>query len=295
MNKIRPGRSSILHLAGSPENFAGNFETVCNVSRYEISKQPEFKPEHSEVDVGFVFAMPMEAAGIVDRLKESKTTKGDGRTFHAGRFDANRVVIVESGVGREKAGRAAEVLIDVFQPKRVVSAGYAGALSRRLERFATCFPELVVREFDGAALDLSGPIPRTISASSEPVQDRLVLLTTDFVVDTPEFKQALGRRTGAEIVDMETFAVAEVCGRLAVPFLAVRIVLDTAGEQLPDDIRRMMKSAERSRTRLVGSVLGSLFRRPSVLFDLYSLKERALAATDRLAERLAAELRDRKG
>jgi adenosylhomocysteine nucleosidase len=213
----------------------------------------------SEWDIGFVFAMPMEAAGVVDRLKEAKKTQGNGRTFYTGLFCNYRVVVVESGVGQTKAKEATEVLFDVFQPKRILSAGYAGGLSERLKRFNVCLPEIVIRESDGKKISLSQPVPEIIQ---ETVSEKLILLTTDFVVHSEKQKQVLGKKNNAELVDMETFAVAEVCRNRRIPFLAVRIILDTVQEQLPQDIQRILKNTEKGRARLVGSVLGSLFSRP---------------------------------
>ena len=230
-------------------------------------------------DIGFVFALPMEAAGIVDRLADRQTTIGDGRKFHTGRLRQFRIAVVESGVGQEKAGRATDALIETFRPQRLVSAGYSGALSETLKRFAVRIPTAVVRESDGKRIDLQPDADNAV-----------ILLTTDFVVATPKRKKSLGAKHQAALVDMETFAVAERSRDHGVPFLSIRIVLDTVGESLPKDVQRIMRSAERSTARLAGSVLGSLFSRPSALLDLYKLKERAIDATDRLAKRIFSEL-----
>ncbi len=254
-------------------------------------KNGETEPdEKAAVDIGFVFAMPMEAAGIVDRLERKKTTCGNGRTFHTGLFGNSRVALVESGVGQEKATSATEVLIDVFAPERIVSAGYGGGLSKRLKRFNVCFPEMLIRLSDGARLDLAEPIPKFVEAEVGPVKGKLALLTADRVIDTPVEKFSLGRETGAELVDMESFAVAEVCRNRAVPFRAIRVVLDDAEEELPKDMQRILKHAEVGGARLAGSVLGSLFRRPTSLLDLFSLKQRALEAADRLANHIGREI-----
>ncbi len=256
----------------------------------EVAAAPE--ADKPVTEIGFVFAMPMEAAGIADKLQQKKTTKADGRIFHTGLWNNRRVALVESGVGQDKAGRAAEILLDVFEPRRVLSAGYGGGLHGRLKQFNVCFPEQLVRHSDGARLDVTEPIPVRMDHVALPVDGKLALLTTDFVVATPNRKRGLLRETGAELVDMETFAVAEVCRLRGVPFLSARIILDTAAEELPRDVQRIMKDAEIGGVRLAGSVLGSLFRRPTAMLDLFSLKQRALSATDRLAKRLAAEIQE---
>jgi adenosylhomocysteine nucleosidase len=247
----------------------------------------EREPAANGIEIGFVFALPMEAAGIVDVLTEHQTTRGDGRTFHTGLFGNRRVAVIESGIGQEKARRAAEVLIDVFAPKRLCSAGYAGGLSKRLKQLNVCFPEQVMRDSDAKILDLTGSIPKYVENGTEP---KLTLLTADSMVDSPQKKRVLGERTGAELVDMETFAAADVCRERNVPFLSVRIILDTAEEQIPKEIQRISQSAAKGKIRLAGSVLGALFSRPSSMLDLLSLQRRALMATDRLAKRIKAEL-----
>ncbi|MDR1268441.1 MAG: hypothetical protein LBK82_02845 [Planctomycetaceae bacterium] len=258
----------------------------------------ENQPNNSDVtavDLGFVFAMPMEASGVADDLKQHQTTRGNGRTFHTGIFHGYRTAIVESGVGQENAGRAAEVLLDVFQPKRIFSAGYAGGLSKRLKQFNVCFPEILVRESDGKTFYVSNSVPEMIEESSdlgkrEKQNGKLILLTTDFVVGSPKRKSLLYHQTGAELVDMETFAVAEVCRQHQIPMLAVRIILDTVEEQIPKDVQRILKNVEKGGARLAGSVLGSIFSRPSSMLDLLSLKQRALRAADQLAKQIAVEL-----
>ncbi len=89
---------------------------------------------------------------------------------------------------------------------------------------------------------------------------------------------------------MESFAVADVCRKHGLPFLSIRIILDTVEEELPKDVQRMLKHAETGGARLVGSVIGSLFRRPQSMLDLFSLKQRALEATDRLSRHIGAEI-----
>ncbi len=255
----------------SPE--AGTELVRCEDHDVKYSEPPP-------TDIGFVFAMPMEAAGIVDRLKDAETTIGDQRRFHTGRFGKFRVAVVESGVGQAKAAQATDALIEAFQPQRIVSAGYSGALAENLKRFAIRIPQTVVRESDGRRLHLAGA----------PSPEGETLLTTDFVAATPKVKKSLGKKFAAQLVDMETFAVAERSLNRGIPFLSVRIVLDTVAEAIPNDVQRIMKNAERGTARLVGSVLGSLFSRPSALIDLYTLKERALDATDRLAKRVYREI-----
>jgi len=242
------------------------------------------------IDTGFIFALRQEAVGVLDRLKRAKTTRGDGCTFTTGNIDGLSIAVVLSGVGQNNAEEAAKKLIDVFEPKSICSAGYAGGLSTRLQQLALCVPEQVIRESDGEALDLSESIPRRTS----PLPDKFTLITVNDVVETPEQKRVLHERTGAEIVDMETFAIADVCRERNVPFFALRVVLDAADNRIPKDIARILGSLDKGVSRLSGTILGNIFSRPSVVLDLVSLKKRAFNAAERLAQFVLAELSQKR-
>ena len=240
-------------------------------------------------DIGFVFALRQEAVGILDRLKRPQKTIGNGWTFHTGKINDIGIVAVVSGVGQKHAEEAAKILIDVFAPKLICSAGYAGGLSPRLKQFNICVPEQVLRESDLHALDLSKPIPR----KTPPVQGKLTLVTVNDVIESPEQKQRLSTLTGAEIVDMETFAVADVCRNRKIPFCSFRIVLDTVNDRIPKDIANILGSMDKGAMRLSGTILGNVWSRPSVVFDLVSLKQRAFTAAERLVQFAVDELRRR--
>ena len=238
------------------------------------------------VDTGFIFALRQESVGILDRLTRFQTTRGNGLTFHTGKLGNISVAVVLSGVGQKNAEEVTNTLLDVFAPKWICSAGYAGGLSARLKQSNICVPEQIVRHSDGQALDLSNPIPqKTLS-----MPDKLTLLTVNNVVELPKQKRALYEQTGAELVDMESFAVAEVCRIREIPFLSVRVIFDAVEDRIPSDITHILESMGKGVSRFSGTLLGSVWSRPSVVRDFVSLKRRAFTATERLARFIVAEL-----
>ena len=88
---------------------------------------------------------------------------------------------------------------------------------------------------------------------------------------------------------METFAVAEVCLRRNVPLIAARIIIDAAGDQLPDDLERLAR--QQTPVRKLGAVFGTVMNRPGSVKDMLQLKENALLASDRLAGFLQSIIR----
>jgi len=242
------------------------------------------------VDTGFIFALRQEAVGILDRLKRPRTTRGNNQTFYTGNIDDISAAVIVSGVGQKNAEASTNILLDVFTPKVICSAGYAGGLSSRLKQSNICVPEQIFRESDMQALDLSQPIPQKTS----PLSNKLTLLTVNDVVESLEQKRTLHEQTGAEIVDMETFAVADVCRVREVPFFSARVIFDAVDDRIPKDITRILERLGKGTSRLSGTILGSIWSRPSVVLDFVSLKRRAFTATERLTRFVIAELSRRK-
>ena len=242
------------------------------------------------VDTGFIFALRQEAVGILDRLKRTRTTRGNGWTFYTGNIDDMSVAVVVSGVGQKNAEEATNILLDVFTPKVICSAGYAGGLSSRLKQSNICVPEQILRGSDMQAFDLSQPIPQKTS----PLPNKLTLLTVNNVAESPEQKRILYEQTGAEIVDMETFAVADVCRAREVAFFSARVIFDAVDDRIPKDITKILERLGKGTSRLSGTILGSVWSRPSVVLDFVSLKRRAFTATERLARFVIMELSLRK-
>jgi len=111
---------------------------------------------------------------------------------------------------------------------------------------------------------------------------RGTLLTTKAVVRLPSEKKSLFQNYGAMAVDMETFAVAEVCRRRNVAFSSIRVINDTADERLPKDVNYLL--TRKTRAAQWGAALGTACHRPGSVKDMYQLRENALIASGRLAK-----------
>jgi adenosylhomocysteine nucleosidase len=112
------------------------------------------------------------------------------------------------------------------------------------------------------------------------------MLTVDEIISRSADKRALGESHGALAVDMESWAVGEVCRQDKVPFLAVRIISDAVDEELPGELDNMLR--QKSAAGLAGAVAGALWRRPSSAKDMVKLKRDALVNSDRLARFLSS-------
>jgi adenosylhomocysteine nucleosidase len=237
----------------------------------------EIQPCH----FGVVFALAIESGGLEDLLSGLVRIRGHGFAAHEGGLKGRRVVIVRSGAGQTRVARATELLIDGHQPQVVISAGFAGALCPTLKRHDIIFAN-EVSDLKGQKISLNQADRIFQHSAAWPGLHVGKLLTLDHVVRRPSEKQALFQQHQALAVDMETFAVAEVCRHRDVPFCAVRIILDAAEDQLPPYIERLLR--QESKAARLGAALALLWRRPASLKDLWALKENALMASDKLAK-----------
>jgi len=227
-----------------------------------------------------IFALGNESGGFEDLCDCSgAAVRADGFCMRLGTIRGRRVAVVISGAGRQKAAHAAAAVIEAHRPKLVISAGFGGALRDDLRRNDIVVANSVVQE-NGEELPLESADdlrwPRCLIGR---------MRTVDRVVRTVQEKRQLRAATGADLVEMETAAVVETCRRLGVPAAAIRVVIDTADEELPPHLEVIVR--QQSKARQWGAALGAIFARPKSVGELYQLKENALLASDRLAKFLA--------
>ncbi len=265
-------------------------ETVASAARDSIretvedAEQQAEDPELRKCDVGVVFALGIEAGGLEDLLTDVVTIRSPGISVRRGRLDSRRVAIVQSGPGFEAAAKATAALISAHEPDWVFSSGFAGGLDERLGKQDILMVNRVICH-DGRQFDLDLKVDPSALAAMAGVHLG-ALVTADHLVRFPKEKRDLGQTHDALAVDMETFAVAEVCRRDKVPLMAVRIVSDTVDDELPADLDRLMR--QKTAVRKAGAVVGAIMNRPGSVKDMYKLKEDALLASDKLAKFLAS-------
>ncbi|MGH2633696.1 MAG: hypothetical protein ACRDG3_09830 [Tepidiformaceae bacterium] len=154
---------------------------------------------------------------------------------HAALTRASAAVVC--GVGSEAGAALAEILA-ARRPSLVLLAGFAGALDPSLKAGTT----ILARESTTAGGEPLAPdvasnklIEAALHQSRRPfVRSRL--LTVDGPVMRASEKRDLWNTHGAGGVDMETHAVAEACVAAGIPWVALRVVLDGAGQSMPKGI-----------------------------------------------------------
>ena len=263
-------------------------EKVSAAAREKTAQTQEGQSPSADdlsADVGIIFALSIEAGGMVDLLGAFTTTRGDAFTARHGSLHGRKLVVVESGAGPHRAAAAAEALIEAYGPRWIISAGFAGGLVPLVKRHDIVMADAVTNTA-GRRLGIDLKIDPAALPDGVHVGR---LLSVDEVVRLPAEKESLSQRHNALAVDLESFAVAEVCRRREVRFLAIRIITDTMDEQLPVDVQRLTEQT--TPAARLGAAMGAVCRRPASLKDMFHLKETALVGSDRLGRFLDGVVR----
>ena len=208
----------------------------------------------------------MNAAGVVAALAAEARVLGPARPQGEGwavLADGNLLAI--SGMGPQAARSAALRLIEAGATS-LVSWGLAGGLDPDLEAGAVCVPREIIAA-DGSRLSTARSWQESLS-SCVPSGRRVgndALLTTEYALETPADKSAARRATGACAVDMESSAVAQVAEAHGMPFIAVRVIVDTARDGIPQTVAGASRAGKLRTGRLVLGLLRSPLEIASLL------------------------------
>jgi adenosylhomocysteine nucleosidase len=231
-------------------------------------------------DVAFIFALGVESGGLVDLLHDSETSNHPHGVERAGKLGRREVVIVEGGVGQKAAGRSTAETIKFYQPKWVISAGFAGGLNETLRRGQIVMADEVTN-LAGETIAIDLRLDRESLAATKGLHVGR-LLTVDSILREPAERRDLAAKYASIACDMETFAVAAACRQQGIPFLAIRIISDAVDDELPPEIEHLLK--QKSLAGKLGAAAGAVLKRFSAAKDLWKLREDALKASDRLAK-----------
>ncbi|MBQ6621079.1 MAG: hypothetical protein IJH68_13135 [Thermoguttaceae bacterium] len=278
-------------------------EAVCGAM--DAAQEEDAERARSEVWCGLVFGDRSEYGCLTDLMNRVHRTRADGRLYLDGFLNTKRIVLVDAGPGSAAGAAAAEALIQAFSPKRVIAAGFAGALVKNMRRGRVILPKILTDEESGQTIDLWQPLlegsaeagkadangtdANSADANDPDDADVLTLLSTTSVAKSPDEKRRRAEKYGASLCDTASFAVAAVCRRLGVPFLCVRVILDELDEVVPSDLKDLESAVpfKENPARFLGTLFGTVKRRPSSLLDMYKVKENALISADTLANRIA--------
>ena len=165
--------------------------------------------------IGIITALPSEANLLAQELVTEQRETVGGIDFLIGDIKNSFVCLAVGGVGKVNAAMCAQIMIDRYNVGVIFNCGVAGGRKGSVERGDLVVADsLVQHDVDTSALgDPKG------------------------FVSTVETVVELAEAFGAIAFDMEGGAIAQVCRRNGVEFVAVRAITDFADEKGGKDFK----------------------------------------------------------
>jgi adenosylhomocysteine nucleosidase len=174
--------------------------------------------------VAIIAPMPNELRPVVRMLGLRRTGERDGMPVYTGTVDGVEVVATRTGIGRALAESATEQLLQATDVDRVIVVGIAGGLEPVSAVGDLIVPEVVVDDATGerfTATPVGDVTPKGVLRTGD---------EADYGLDDGDVAR-LRDQEGCTALDMETAAVARVCERNGIPWLAFRAISDMAGDE----------------------------------------------------------------
>jgi Phosphorylase superfamily len=215
---------------------------------------------------------------------------------HAGPITAgpNHIEFFITGLGPKRAKEsAAEILFSAsepqpashpphYKPDAVVVIGLCGGLTDSLPETAIAVYSNCLSAMNGggscpSSPELSAQITALLNTQNVPCSS-VIGITSSQIAITKDDKLGLAR-AGAQVVDMESYAILSAARQAGVPATVVRVVSDSLDRQLPDLNPALNADGSINKGRALRIMLGSPL-----------LTARAIAANNRAARHLAKAL-----
>lgn len=233
---------------------------------------------------GILCATPEELAALRDVLHLDPEPEVHGRTQV---WTGHGLALARSGLGKVNAAAAATLLLTRYDAKTLIFSGVAGGLHPELpvgsvllaDRLATHDYGIVtagrftatrpgVIPFGAPAVELE-PVADAVRDTLARLQAEVAptlghpvrlggITTADYFLNCGETRDALRATLGADAIDMESGAVAQVAEAWGAPLYVIRTLSDLAGEESHVTFTEMEAMAARNSAACVRALLEML-------------------------------------
>jgi len=199
------------------------------------------------------------------------------------------ITILLTGIGRQNAEKSLREFLATHSPNLVLTCGFAGGLNPDLKLGEVIFEIIPGSNRRESAQTKSGEdlepthvgcYEKLLASGAKPAK----FFCADRVATTTAEKKKLRDETGADAVEMESAAIHAVCAEKHIPCVTVRVISDTADEDLPLDFNALTKP---DKNLDYGKLAWAIAKSPGKIGALMELEKKTKFAAERLAEVLA--------
>ena len=199
--------------------------------------------------IGIIAAMNEEMTEIKLKMTDIVENEISNLKFFEGKINNKDCVLVECGIGKVNAARTTQIMIDNFELEYVINIGTAGGLNENLGVTDVVIGEkLVQHDFDITAFGrekgfITG-VGKFIESDKNLVkkckdvmygldkENKFQVLTGviasgDLFCTDKNLASSIRNEFGADCVEMEGAAIAQICYLDKIPFIVVRSISDS--------------------------------------------------------------------
>lgn len=201
-------------------------------------------------------ALPEEADALFPALGERSTVAG--LPLRSLSVHGHALSITTIGIGKVNAAAAAALLAERLQPGLIIVSGTCGRLDSAVTGACFWVRDAVQHDYgarltDGFHVYPAGDMPfgAARDAPFVAIDDpgtglpHARIASGDSFVGCPDAARAVAANTGAQIVDMEVAAIAQVAALLSLPWAAVKAPSDDADGDGADHFADNLRAAAR--------------------------------------------------
>lgn len=193
--------------------------------------------------------------------------KEEAAPFRKIAADKSGISILITGIGRANAEKSVREFLSKNSPQLVLTCGFAGGLN----------PDLKI---GGVIFEIHDPHSAIENKLPAAGAKAATFHCADRIATTAAEKKLLRKQTGADAVEMESAAIHAVCAEKKIPCATVRVISDSAHEDLPLDFNTLAKP---DKNLDFGKLFFAIARSPGKIPQLMALQKKTKFAAQQLA------------
>lgn len=182
--------------------------------------------------------------------------------------DHRHVFLAQLGVGRSGVEKNFLSILQRLKPNLVVHLGVSGALLEGVFTGEALIPEKIISPRGIIAVDHD--LVQKYRAHLPQTFHRGTLFTSETILKNRAEKTEAFCQHQARAVDMESYDVARLCAQNAVPYIPVRHIFDTVGE----DLENLSGTYDDGGELKMKKMVANLITHPKLIFQLSDFRRR---------------------
>lgn len=217
--------------------------------------------------IALVAALKEEISSILKDMNVDEKIVAKPGTIYRGKLHSKEIVLVQTGVGIERAKAATKAAINYFRPEKIINIGCAGALMPGIS--AGCLI-IADKTYNMPKEMWFFPNLELIEAAKLIAQDANLkfkvgsTITVEKTIGSPHEKAYFGTKFEAFACDMESASVAEAAADENIPFVAVRAIFDSFDTPLVNFGGALESDGEIN----IGAAISHIIKKPKDLLKI---------------------------